>query len=296
MTRHLATCLAVAAAALCFGAGRAARGAAAARSTDKSRFTLFDPTPRDLMRELSTDRPDVTESAFTVDAGHVQVELSFVEYVHDDDGGGDFDELAVLPVNLKLGLTNNTDVQLVVQPYIHQRFSGDGDDDDTADGFGATQVRLKVNLWGNDRQSTQTGDTALAIMPYVQFPTADDDLGGVDHVEGGIIVPFAVALPRDWTLALMGEVDFLRDADDDGYGIGFLHTAALGRPIAGDLDGFIEYVGFAAHDLGVGYVAAAGGGLTYGIDDNTQLDAALSFGISDAADDIAARVGLSFRI
>src|SRR5687767_13300570 len=45
---------------------------------DKSQYTLFNPVPRDMRRELSPDRPDRTESPFTVDAGHVQVELSFV--------------------------------------------------------------------------------------------------------------------------------------------------------------------------------------------------------------------------
>ena len=64
---------------------------------DKSHYTLFDPTPRALMREMATDRPDVTESPYTVDAGHVQVESSFVEYTRDDDGGGDFDAWSVLP-------------------------------------------------------------------------------------------------------------------------------------------------------------------------------------------------------
>ena len=37
---------------------------------DKRHYHLFNPTPRELLREMSTDRPDVTESAFTVDAGH----------------------------------------------------------------------------------------------------------------------------------------------------------------------------------------------------------------------------------
>jgi len=41
---------------------------------DKSSFHFFNPTPRSLMRELSTDRPDKTESAYTVDAGHFQIE------------------------------------------------------------------------------------------------------------------------------------------------------------------------------------------------------------------------------
>jgi hypothetical protein len=35
---------------------------------DKSQFHLFNPTPKALMRELSTDRPDQTESPYTVDA------------------------------------------------------------------------------------------------------------------------------------------------------------------------------------------------------------------------------------
>ena len=50
---------------------------------DKSDYNLFNPTPRELMREMSTDRPDTTESPYTVDAGHYQVEMSFVDYVHD---------------------------------------------------------------------------------------------------------------------------------------------------------------------------------------------------------------------
>src|SRR5687768_3054656 len=77
----------------------------AVRGQDKSRFTLFNPTPRALMREMSTDRPDTTESPYTVDAGHTQVELSFFDYTRDDsDDGGDFEALSLVPMNLKVGL------------------------------------------------------------------------------------------------------------------------------------------------------------------------------------------------
>ena len=272
--------------------GRAARGAAtaAAGGADKSRYTLFDPTPRELMREFSTDRPDVTESPHTVDAGHFQVEMSLIEYTRDDDGGAELDEFVVAPANLKVGLLNNVDLQLVVEPYVHQRVRVDGNDD-SADGFGATQLRLKINLWGNDG-----GDTALAVMPFVQFPTADDEIGGVDDVEGGVAVPLAIKLPQEWDLGVMAEVDVVRDVNDEGYGVSLLHTAALGHNIAGNLNGFVEYVGFANHDLGVGYMALIGGGVTYGIGDDVQLDAAIHFGLSEDADDVAARVGVSFRI
>src|SRR5512140_1526866 len=42
---------------------------------DKSGYNLFHPTPHDLMRELTPDRPDKTESPYTVDAGHLQLEM-----------------------------------------------------------------------------------------------------------------------------------------------------------------------------------------------------------------------------
>ena len=75
------------------------------------------------------------------------------------------------------------------------------------DGFGDdTQIRLKINLWGNDGPQPGFGDTALAIMPFVKFPTGSGDLTN-DHVEGGVILPLAVALPDEFGLGLMAEVD-----------------------------------------------------------------------------------------
>ena len=268
-----------------------AAAAAAAAVDGKSRYTLLDPTPAAQMRELETDRPDVTESPRTVDAGHFQVELSLLEYTRDSDAGAELDEFVVLPSTLKVGLLNNVDLELVVEPYVHQRVRVDGNEG-SADGFGATQLRVKVNLWGNDGG----GDTALAVMPFVQFPTADDDIGGVDDVEGGVAIPFAMKLPKEWELGLMAEVDVLRDVADEGYGTSFLHTAALGHKIVGDLDGFAEYVGIANHNLGVGYMSIVGGGVKYGLGANAQLDAAMYFGLSDDADDFSVRVGLSMRI
>jgi hypothetical protein len=104
----------------------AERAVAQPSPADKGHYTLFNPTPRHLMREMSTDRPDTTESPFSVDAGHVQVELSFVDYAHNDDGGERTDSLSVLPTNVKLGLLNNVDVQFVFTPYVREETEGAG--------------------------------------------------------------------------------------------------------------------------------------------------------------------------
>lgn len=255
---------------------------AAPYPSDKSRFTLLDPTPRPRLRDLSTDRPDITESPFTVDAGHFQAELSFLEYTHGDGGQ---DQYAVLPMNLKLGLLNQVDLQLVVNPYIRTE-----SDDETVDGFGDLQLRSKVNLWGNDE-----GTTSLAVMPFVQFPTAADGVGS-DRVEGGLILPFAMELPGEWSLGLMAELDVVRDERNEDYGIDFVHTVAVGRGIVGPLGGYLEYIGVAPHQTGGGYQAAIGLGLTYGWSADVQLDAGVNLGLSDSADDVVLFTGISFRL
>jgi hypothetical protein len=53
-----------------------AHAAGATRApADKWQYHLLRPTPAELIPEMSTDRPDKTESPYTVDAGHFQVEL-----------------------------------------------------------------------------------------------------------------------------------------------------------------------------------------------------------------------------
>jgi Putative MetA-pathway of phenol degradation len=261
-----------------------------AAPADKGPYTVFNPTPPRLMREMSTDRPDTTESPYTVDAGHFQAEISFLDWTHDEQGGSEIDQFDVLPMNLKLGLLNNVDVQLLLDPYVYARVKVRGRGSFHDSGFGDTLLRAKVNLWGDDG-----GDTAFGVMPYVKFPTAGDDLGN-DHVEGGLILPLTIRLPGEFSLATMAEFDVLRDDQDAGYGWGLLHSASLSHKIVGELEGFIEYVGFAPSDLGIGYQASVGTGVTYMLSPNLQIDAAVNVGISDSADDLSVTVGVSFRI
>lgn len=265
-------------------------GSSAAAQTpppDKNLYDLFNPTPRGLMRELSADRPDVTESPYTVDAGHLQLEMSFLDYVHDDEEGTRGNTFSVAPFNLKLGLLNNMDLQLVVNPYIHAEF--DNGAEERLDGFGDTQVRLKINLWGNE-----SGRTAFAVMPFVLFPTGSDDITS-DHVEGGIIFPFAAILPAGFSLGLMAEFDFVYDEDDDDYVTEFVQTASLGRDLIGGLAGYIEYIGVLPLDGDSSYQALLGTGLTYGLSENAQLDLGVVAGLTDDADDFSAFTGITIR-
>ncbi len=75
---------------------------------------------------MSTDRPDKTESPYTVDAGRLQIETDLVAYTHDSRDGITTRTLDVAPFNLKAGLTNDTDLQLVYGTFSRISTSGRG--------------------------------------------------------------------------------------------------------------------------------------------------------------------------
>lgn len=262
----------------------AALAPAHAAPADKAAYSLAHPTPRTLMRDLATDRPDATESPLTVDAGRLQLELSFIDFAREDSGPRE-DSSAYAPLNLKIGLLHNVDLQLVLAPYERLQVAADED----ASGFGDTQLRLKLNLWGNDG-----GPTAFALMPFIKLPTGDHSLTN-DHLEAGLIIPFAAELPAGFSLGLMAEFDLVRSEDNNSYELDFVHTAVLGRDIVGPLAAFIEYVGVAGTDPDLDYRATFNTGLTFALSPDAQLDAGVRLGLTDHAEDFAFFAGLSIR-
>lgn len=251
-----------------------------ALATGKSQYTLFNPTPRELWRPMSADRPDFTESPYTVDAGAVQLELSFFDYAKN----GDEDSWTIAPANLKIGLLNDVDLQFVVNPYI----SAD-DGLQSREGFGDMQFRLKMNLWGNDG-----GDTAFAFMPFIQIPTASDDLGS-DHVEGGFIFPFATNLAEGVGLGLMFETDFVYDEADDGYDTECIGTGVLAFDVTDRLGLYVEGIGIASTDADVDFRGILGVGATYGLTEDMVLDAGVNIGLTGDADDVHLFSGITVR-
>src|SRR5664279_2879826 len=101
----------------------AAAGTAAAEDADKplpdkSGYNLFHPTPSGLMRELTPDRPDKAESPYTVDAGHFQLEMDIVTYTLNRSHDTRTETWNVTPVNIKLGLLNNVDLQFIFDNFL----------------------------------------------------------------------------------------------------------------------------------------------------------------------------------
>lgn len=257
---------------------------------DKSGYNLFNPTPCDMMRELTPDRPDKTESPYTVDAGHFQLEMSFVEFTRNQSNSIRSDTWNVAPVNFKVGLFNNADIEFLFDNYLNVR-TEDRTVGTTSilSGFGDFTMRMKVNLWGNDG-----GKTAFAILPFVKFPTNTNHLGN-NSVEGGVIFPLAIKLPGDWDMGMETAPLFMRNEDDHDYHTEFINSVTLGHNIVGKLDGYAEFFSNVSTERGQGWVGTVDIGLTYGLTENTQLDCGINIGVTHSADEVNPFTGMTVR-
>lgn len=259
-------------------------------SPSKEFYTVFNPTPKDLLRELSPDRPDITESPYTVDAGHYQLEMDFVRFIADSSSQFQSEQTTIFPFNFKIGLLNDVDLQLGYDPYTYI-YEKEKQERQSAhhEGTGDTTIRLKWNWFGNDEEGS-----ALGLMPFITLPTSSNNVGD-EEVSGGLIIPYAVDTGSSpWSLGLMAEFDFIpneeaNEADD----VVFVDSATVSREIIQDLGLFLEFVSVA--DTENSWNGFFSSGLTYAVSDNLLLDGGTVLGVNDAAEDASFFLGMTLR-
>jgi hypothetical protein len=256
---------------------------------DKSGYHLLNPVPRHLMRELATDRPDATESPNTVDAGHFQLEMDFANFTYNHTDRDTVRAWNIAPVNIKMGLLNNVDLQLVYDNYVHVETRNDVLGASTQSGFGDLTTRLKINLWGND-----DGSTAFALLPFIKFPISTGHLGN-HSVEGGVIFPFGAALPANFELGAETGAGIFRNENGIGQHGEFIGSLVIGHPIVGDLSGYLEFFSIASTERHSGWVATADVGLEFLLTENIQLDCGCNIGLTPSANTARAFSGISLR-
>lgn len=251
-------------------------------------YWFGNPAPTSAMRELSTDRPDTTESPYTVDAGHFQIEAEPLSWTRNKQDG--VTTTSMNPsVNIKVGLLTWVDLQAVVG-WSRVTEEDPGNDDRVTRGVDDLTFRVKMNFWGNDG-----GDTAGALMPFVTLPTHDSDFGDQRYVTGGLIAPVAFTLPSGWSAAVMLELDLERNLADDGYTTILVQTVTASHAIIDEVDGFIELVNNAPTESGAEATAYADAGITWGVTPNLQFDTGTNIGLTRASDDVRFFFGVSYR-
>src|SRR4051812_22759278 len=81
----------------------------------KRSYSLFRPVPKELLRDFTPDRPGISQSAHTVDAGHFQLEADFFRHHREDEQQESRRHLLLADLTLKLGLTRGLDAHVGFQ-------------------------------------------------------------------------------------------------------------------------------------------------------------------------------------
>lgn len=248
----------------------------------KSAYGAFERTPEDLLRPMEADRPDITESGRTVDAGWYQVEMSFIEWAKD----GQLEQSVRVPsTNFKLGLSSRSDLQLIVNGI-------DWDKTEEAAAYTYLQdsrVRWKYNLVGND-----AGDLALGVLSTILIPSGPGSSESYQP-EGGIALPYSYEVSPIIELMGQTEFQFSRRRSDTDYGTDYLQTLGLGYPIYGPVSGYFEQVFLRSLDQGAEAQHISSFGFVFEVSCHLTVDLGAQLGVSASAPDQLIFSGLTHR-
>jgi len=236
-------------------------------------------------RELTTDRPDTTETPFTVEPGRVQLEASVASWTRDRQQGVKTTEWELAPFNARVGLTPRTELGFFVTPHVRRTEEDRGGTKTVTRGIGDSVLRAKVNFTGNDGGTFGSG-----AMFDVKLPTAADGIGN-DKTELALTFPVTFEVGAGWDGAAMTVIE--RAYTDAGKYAGvWTNTVSVARDVATDVGVFLELVS----TTGTGrHVLLFDCGVTRRLGPNLQLDAGLNIGVSKTAPDLGAFVGFARR-
>ena len=225
---------------------------------------------------LETDRPDQTECSSLVTPGRCQVELGWTRAA-DSEGGIATTADALPQVLVRIGFLNRLELRVIHEGWGIERRSPGGA---VTSGLNDAAIGVKVFL-APERSPWPV--TCLNIHTSLPIGASARSSGRSDP---DFRFLFAHSLPADFSF---------------GYNLGAAwspapsleYTASLARELSDHWGAFLEVFGDAP-GRGVG-AHSLDAGLTFGPRGNLQFDLAAGTGLTDAAENWFAGIGVSYR-
>lgn len=244
---------------------------------------------------MTTERPSKTDSPYSLRTGQVQIETNLYGYIRNDDctsgacvkttqhdiGGG---------TNLRIGIAENMDLQIISNLYQHLKTQNTTTNTQTTQqGFGNTTLRLKINAFGNH----PSDHVSLGILPYISLPTHQDGLAN-DDIEGGLGLPFNIALDHDWNVGGMTQLNLISD-NANNYNLAYANSLIVSKPVTDTISLYGEFYTYRADQSGARWENTLDFGTVYMMSEQLSVDANIQFGVTDAADDLNVFIGTAYR-
>jgi hypothetical protein len=224
----------------------------------------------------------VTENPMTVAPGHFLLRMDALSVKLEDQDelpvGSRYAAVAAGTTCLTTGLAQNFDLQVGMELFLRSRLKTSGGTSSSS-GLGGLYVRPKWTFWSD------AGLQALAaVMPYVKLPTHSSGVGR-RAAEGGVIVPWSMALDRGYRAGAMAEWALERNDADNGYdsrwGASLVLQGDINRSLGLYTESTVEFT-----SAGISRTALTlGGGVTMETSRRLQFDFALYAGLTRGAPD-----------
>lgn len=222
------------------------------------------------------DRPGISFSTSTIPRGTFALELGTPDFVHSS-GAGTTGTLYSLDTNMRIGLSDQLELQLAAPILNHQRTQFTGVSG-SATGVGDSSVYLKASLPSRSEAFT------WAALGGVTLATGEDSFTA-GHPQYRLASAFGLKLNDTYTSGLYINVNYI-----DGQ-TGYTLSPNLNVALSERLSGYIE-AGY-NHVPQFPDTTVAGGGLTWMVAPTVQLDVSLDFGLTPRSPDYQGGVGVS---
>jgi hypothetical protein len=242
-----------------------------------------DPQP------ICATRPGKSTAPCTVPAGHFQIETGLADWSLQKGGGERDTSLAIGETSFKYGLTDRSDIELDVTPWLRStsRFGGMHE---SVSGFGDLVASYKQGLTSGD------APLQLALLASLKIPTARRPLGN-GKWEGALLAPILIELGKSpFSINLTPELDWAADSDGHGHHVAMTQVASLGWQATSKLSLSAEVWGQWDWDpAGTTRQASVDGSVAYLLSNDVQFDAGANFGLNRATPDVELYAGVSKR-
>jgi len=232
------------------------------------------------------DRPGELENPFTVPPGHAEL-INYVVAANAsarEDAFGTGASAVFLDSNLRFGLADRWEGNVIVDTFLHSKPSDD-DDPASSGGVGYATLQAKWNFL-----KSGSGDFAVGIAPFVRLPI-NRRIGQSSQAALGVGLPFEVDLENGWELDGSSSVSRL-PSDSSDRPTQWENQASLERALNTRLKAYLEL------QLQVGDgppLWAAEFGLTCRLTHSLLLDVGASLGLGRNSQGRLAYTGLGWN-
>jgi len=255
-------------------------------------FALSTPAaPQDGEPELVTDRPDQTESTAIVPVGRVQIETG-ASIAGEESGEADEEATQLGATLVRLGLGRRFELRLGWEGWLEEEVTA-GSRRDSVDGPGDAFAGFKVAM-----REGEGASPAIALLVHTSVPVGDAEFT-TDRYDSSARVSVSHDLAGDIGLGWNVGVETSSAPDESGEHPTLataIYTISAGFPAGERAGWFVEAFGEIGLSAPGGPANLVDAGLTYLVRPNLQLDVAAGAGLSEAATDWFAGVGISVRL